>query len=75
MITFAEARRVVEANDPGAKTADHGYESDTHWFPVIAPERIGGRMPAVSKRTGALTWVSGTTSEEYSTARLVGVRP
>lgn len=75
MITFSDARRVVEDDDPSVRTEPYGYESDAHWFPVIAPERAGGRVPAVSKRTGALSWTSGTTDDEYQSARLVGRRP
>jgi hypothetical protein len=59
MIDFAEARKIVEATIPGGgATADHGYEDDTYWFPIIEPQRIGGRVPAVTKDRGELVWMS-----------------
>lgn len=74
MVTFDEARRIVE-HDEDVDTEPYGYESAAHWFPVIAPERTGGRVPAVAKKTGALSWQSGTTSDEFQSARVVGARP
>lgn len=69
MITFAEARRIVEGDAPGgATTAPYGYESDEHWFPLVLPERIGGRVPGVSKSDGALVWMSSL-APEYSESR------
>lgn len=74
MVTFDEARKIVE-RDGEVGTEPYGYESAAHWFPVVAPERTGGRVPAVAKKTGTLTWQSGTTSDEYASAQLVGRRP
>lgn len=72
MITFGQARRIVGTAVPGgAQTAPYGYESDSRWFPIMLPERLGGRVPGVSKATGAITWMSAI-SEEYSDARPYG---
>lgn len=69
MATFEDARQIVEEDVPGgAVTASYGFESDDSWFPIVLPERLGGRVPAVSKETGALAWVSSL-SDEYSDSR------
>lgn len=75
MITFEQARRIVESTIPGGGTTEqYGYETAENWFPVIAPERIGGRVPGVSKKSGSITWMSGSTGE-YLTALPYGPRP
>ena len=76
MLTFTDARRLVEAAIPGGgETAAYGYESDRYWFPVVLPDRLGGRVPGVAKSTGAVTWMSSI-SEEYSNSRPYGaLRP
>lgn len=74
MITFEQARRIVEADTPGGQTELYGYESPKRWFPVIAPETTGGRVPGVDKNTGAITWMDAF-SEEYRESAVVGQRP
>lgn len=69
MITFAQARRIVENDVPGgAETATVGYESDGRWWPIVLPARLGGRVPGVSKDSGVLTWVSSL-DPEYAASR------
>ena len=71
MLTFADARQVVEADLDGEKTAPYGSESERYWFPIPLPERVEGRVPAVSKDKGALTWMDSI-SEEYTDSHPYG---
>lgn len=75
MITFEQARELVKKTIPGGGDMEpYGYESPTRWFPVIAPEHIGGRVPGVSKADGTIEWM-GASTPEYLTAVTVGQRP
>lgn len=67
--TFDQARREVERRD--YDVAPYGYETDDEWLLVLLPERVGARVPAVSKRTGQLRWIH-THSPEYTEQRPVG---
>lgn len=74
MITFEQARAAVEGLPDAGPTEPYGYESPSRWFPVLAPQRIGGRVPGVDKQTGAVTWMFAA-DDEYQDAALVGQRP
>lgn len=71
MISFNEARRAVLSKWPDYKIAGHGYETDAHWLLVLLPETMGGRVPAVDKATGSISWINEN-SEMYAQDRLVG---
>jgi len=71
MLTFAEARRVVEARWPDYSVAPYGYETETDWLLLLLPETAGGRIAAVSKATGVIRWINET-SGEYTQERPVG---
>lgn len=75
MITFEWAKEMVAATIPGGGQMEpYGYQSPRRWFPVIAPERAGGRVAGVDKNSGAITWMSAN-EPEYMGAELVGTRP
>lgn len=70
-VSFDEARRIVQDAWPDYEIADYGYEDDDHWFLLLLPETIGGRIPAVAKATGEVTWINEN-AEIYSHERPVG---
>jgi hypothetical protein len=74
MLAFAEARRIVGARWPDYSVAPYGYETETNWLLVLLPETAGGRIPAVSKVTGAIRWINEN-SDEYTQERPVGSHP
>lgn len=71
MVSFDEARQVVRDEWPDYTIADHGYEDDDYWFLILLPETIGGRIPAVAKATGDVTWINENAAI-YSRERPVG---
>lgn len=73
MVTFDEARQLVQAEWPDYDVAGYGYEADDHWFLTLLPETAGGRIPAVEKATGAITWINEN-AEMYTQERPVGAR-
>lgn len=74
MLSFEEARQVVEHHWPDYEVAPFGYEGGSDWFLILLPETAGGRVPAVSKATGAVKWTNAY-SDEYSQGCPVGKRP
>lgn len=64
-VTFEQARQAVQAQWPDYDVATYGFEGDSDWFLVLLPPRAGGRVPAVSKATGALRWIHSY-SPEYT---------
>jgi len=74
MITFEQARQTVQRRWPDYKIAPYGYEGHTDWFLVLSPETVGGRIPAVSKSTGAVRWINEN-ADEYDQNALVGKPP
>lgn len=75
MITFERAKEIVAATIPGGGQMEaFGYQSQRRWFPVIAPARIGGRVPGVDKTDGSITWMSANEAE-YQEAEVVGTLP
>lgn len=58
MTTFARAREIVHEEWPDYEVADYGYSGDGHWFLILLPETCGGRIPAVDKTTGDITWIN-----------------
>lgn len=73
MLSFEEARQVVEGRWPDYEVAPFGYEGDSDWLLILLPETAGGRVPAVSKTTGAVKWI-GAYSDEYTQERPAGKR-
>lgn len=70
-MTFDEARGLVEEGWPDYKIADYGYETDVHWLLTLLPVTTGGRIPAVAKATGEVTWINEN-SDLYSQDRPIG---
>jgi len=73
-VNFDEAVRSVQGDWPDYRVAEYGYESDDHWFLVLLPETTGGRIPAVAKDTGAVTWINEN-AEIYTQENPVGSHP
>lgn len=57
-VTFDEARQAVLDEWPDYRVATYGYEGDRHWFLILLPVTVGGRIPAVAKATGKITWIN-----------------
>lgn len=57
-VTFEAARQIVEQAWPDYKVAADGYDNDGHWLLLLEPLTAGGRIPAVSKATGEITWIN-----------------
>lgn len=74
MITFEQARKIVLDEWPDYDLADYGFEGDEHWFLILLPLTIGGRIPAVAKTTGAITWINEN-ADIYTQERPVGEFP
>lgn len=74
MVTFEQAREKVKGRFPDYSVADYGYEGDDHWFLILLPERMGGRIPAVAKADGAVTWINENAAI-YTQERPVGEVP
>lgn len=74
MVTFEQARLVVEQQWPDYVVATYGFETDSDWLLVLLPETSGGRVPVVAKRTGVLRWTS-TYANDYSEERPIGSLP
>ena len=70
-VTFDEARKKVLADWPDYDIAEYGFEGDRHWFLILLPERAGGRIPAVAKATGEITWINEN-ADIYTQQRPVG---
>jgi len=70
-VTFEQARRTVLDQWPDYAVADYGYEDDEYWFLVLLPVTAGGRIPAVVKATGEITWINEN-AEIYTEERPVG---
>lgn len=73
-VTFEEARRVVEGQWPDYRIAPYGFETAVDWLLILLPETAGGRIPAVSKATGAIRWINEN-SDAYDQRRPVGQFP
>lgn len=73
-VTFDQARQSVEARWPDYDIAPYGYETDTHWLLIPTPVTVGGRLPAVTKASGSVTWINEN-SDLYSQERRVGDWP
>lgn len=71
MVSFDDARRIVADAWPDYTIADYGYSGDDHWLLVLLPETIGGRIPAVNKASGDVTWINENAAI-YSRERPVG---
>lgn len=71
MVTFDEARQAVAEEWPDYGIAEHGFEGDDHWFLILVPETMGGRIPAVDKVTSEITWINEN-AEIYTQQRPVG---
>jgi len=74
VVTFDEARQTVAAGWPDYRIAPYGFETGKDWLLILLPETAGGRIPAVSKATGAVTWINEN-SDRYRPDRPVGVWP
>ena len=74
MTTFAQARHAVAARWPDYKVASYGYETATAWLLILLPETAGGRIPVVSKKTGAVRWINEN-ADEYTQENPVGDHP
>ena len=70
MITFVDARQRVANRWPDYEIAQRGYETDAHWILLLLPETVGGRIPIVAKRGGAIRWINED-ADEYSQERPV----
>lgn len=73
-VTFDEARAAVKAGWPDYRVAAYGYETGKDWLLLLLPETAGGRVPAVSKDTGAVRWINEN-SDDYSQQSPVGEFP
>ncbi len=58
MVTFEQARQTVGDKWPDYRIAEYGFEGDDDWFLILLPQTIGGRIPAVSKSSGTITWIN-----------------
>jgi hypothetical protein len=72
--TFEQARQAMRAAWPDYRVADYGYETDAEWLILLLPETAGGRIAAVSKDTGEITWINEN-AEIFSQERPVGNFP
>lgn len=73
-LTFEQARQAVASAWPDYVTAPYGYETDRSWLLVLLPERAGGRIPAVDKKTGVVKFIHAYSSE-YTEERPHGPVP
>lgn len=73
-VSFDDARSAVASAWPDYRVAPYGYETDTAWLMILLPETSGGRIPVVSKRTGAIAWINEN-ADEYTQERPVGRHP
>ncbi len=71
MYTFDQARQLVQKRWPEYQVAARGYDGGDDWILLLLPETIGGRIPLVSKATGALSWINEN-SDRYDQSRPVG---
>lgn len=71
MVTFDQAKATVAEQWPNYELAPYGYEDDEYWFLILLPFTAGGRIPAVSKATGEITWINEN-ADIYTQERLVG---
>lgn len=71
-VTFDEARDIVEQAWPDYEVAEDGYDNDGHWLLILEPLTAGGRIPAVDKATGEITWINENSplyTEEHPVSR------
>lgn len=57
-VSFAQARQAVQRGWPDYRIAEDGYASGGHWLLILEPVTAGGRVPAVDKATGEITWIN-----------------
>lgn len=57
-VSFDDARRSVLDESPEYEIAEYGFEGDDHWLLILLPETMGGRIAAVAKVTGEITWIN-----------------
>ncbi len=58
MVTFEQARQTVLGKWPDYDIAPFGYEGEADWFVLLAPLTVGGRIAAIDKTTGKITWIN-----------------
>lgn len=73
-VSFDQARASVAAHWPDYKIAPYGFETTVDWLLILLPETAGGRIPAVSKASGAIRWINEN-SDAYDQQRPVGQFP
>ena len=72
-VTFNQAREIVRRSIPGGgEVSTRGWAGPVHWFPLILPQRDGGRVPRVRRDSGELSWVSSL-DDEFASAEVVEV--